>query len=66
MVSYYEDQGRDRFADFEANPVKVVAEEPVSTFSIDVDTASYSFLRASLNQGVLPHTDAVRIEELIN
>src|SRR6185503_16483841 len=50
----------------EANPVKVTAEEPVSTFSIDVDTASYSFMRASLNNGVLPQDDAVRVEELIN
>ena len=63
---YYRDQGRDRFADFDPNPVKVVAEEPVSTFSIDVDTASYGFMRASLNGGVLPQMDAVRVEELIN
>ena len=62
----YRDQGRDRFADFEPNPVKVVAEEPVSTFSIDVDTASYGFVRASLNSGVLPPEDAVRVEELVN
>ncbi len=59
-------RGGDRFAGFDANPVKVVAEEPVSTFSIDVDTASYGFLRAKLRQGVLPRKDAVRIEELIN
>lgn len=56
----------DRFARVDPNPLKVVAEEPVSTFSIDVDTASYSFLRASLKQGVLPPKEAVRIEELIN
>ena len=62
----YREQGRDRFADFESNPVKVVAEEPVSTFSIDVDTASYGFVRASLNGGVLPQKDAVRVEELVN
>ena len=62
----YREQGRDRFADFDANPVKVVAEEPVSTFSIDVDTASYGFVRASLNGGVLPQKDAVRVEELVN
>ena len=62
----YEDQGRDRFADIAANPVNVVAEQPVSTFSIDVDTASYAFMRGSLNQGILPQKDAVRIEELIN
>ena len=58
--------GGSRFAEFAPNPVKVVAEEPVSTFSIDVDTASYAHLRASLNRGDLPHRDAVRIEELVN
>jgi Ca-activated chloride channel family protein len=62
----YHDEGRDQFETIEANPVKVTAEEPVSTFSIDVDTASYSFMRASLNNGVLPQDDAVRVEELIN
>ena len=62
----YRDQGRDEFEAFDPNPVKVVAEEPVSTFSIDVDTASYAFMRASLNRGVLPQPDSVRVEELIN
>ena len=56
----------DRFARIDPNRLKVVAEEPVSTFSIDVDTASYSFVRASLQQGMLPPKEAVRIEELIN
>ena len=61
------DQGDDRFTEFSPNPVKATAEEPVSTFSIDVDTASYAFLRASLNHGYLPQDrDAVRTEELIN
>jgi Ca-activated chloride channel family protein len=46
--------------------VSVVAENSVSTFSIDVDTASYSFVRASLEQSVLPQKNAVRVEELIN
>ena len=59
-------QGRDRFSRFDTNPVKVTVEEPVSTFSIDVDTASYSFMRAALQNGVLPQQDAVRTEELIN
>ena len=59
-------RGRDRFADFDANPVKVVSEEPVSTFSIDADTASYSFVRMSLQLGGLPRHDAVRVEEMIN
>ncbi len=57
---------RDRFEGFSENTVKSVADEPVSTFSIDVDTASYSFVRRSLNQGQLPPKDAVRVEELIN
>ncbi len=59
-------QSRDRFAELSPNPVKVVAEEPVSTFSIDVDTAAYAFMRASLNDGLLPPSDAVRTEELVN
>lgn len=64
--SGYRDQGRDKFADITPNQVKRVSESPVSTFSVDVDTASYAFTRSALNQGVLPQTDAVRIEELIN
>jgi len=43
-----------------------VADDPLSTFSIDVDTASYANVRRFLNQGTLPPADAVRIEELIN
>jgi len=42
------EQGRDRFTHFEDNPVKRVSEQPVSTFSIDVDTASYAFVRRAL------------------
>ena len=63
---HYRERGRDRFPDFDPNPVKVTAEMPVSTFSIDVDTAAYGYMRASLNEGRLPEKDAVRIEELIN
>lgn len=48
------------------NPVKVTAEEPVSTFSIDVDTASYAVVRSSLSGGYLPTPDQVRIEEMVN
>jgi len=62
----YKDVGRDRFAAVDENPIKRVADEPVSTFSVDVDTASYSFMRRMLNRGVLPQKNAVRIEELIN
>jgi Ca-activated chloride channel family protein len=48
------------------NKLKKVADDPRSTFSIDVDTASYSNTRRFLNEGRLPPPDAVRIEELIN
>ncbi len=60
------EQGRDRFANADMNPIKSVAAEPVSTFSIDVDTASYSFVRRALNAGRLPQKAAVRVEEMIN
>jgi Ca-activated chloride channel family protein len=46
--------------------VRQVSADPVSTFSVDVDTASYSNVRRFLNEGRLPPTDAVRTEELIN
>ncbi len=62
----YHDEGHDKFEDFEVSPVKQVSAEPISTFSIDVDTASYSFVRGQLNNGVLPQKDAVRVEEMIN
>lgn len=57
---------RETYPNVTVNTVKVVSEEPVSTFSIDVDTASYSNVRRMLSQGYLPPKDAVRIEELIN
>ena len=57
---------RDKFPDAKPNPVKLVSEEPVSTFSADVDTASYSVVRKFLNDGALPPGDAVRIEEMVN
>ena len=62
----YYDQGRDKFTATVQNAFKIVREEPVSTFSIDVDTASYAWVRASLNQNVLPQPAAVRTEEMVN
>ncbi len=50
----------------EDNAFRAVTQAPLSTFSIDVDTASYSNVRRFLNDGRLPPPDAVRIEELIN
>ncbi|MDJ0834277.1 MAG: VWA domain-containing protein [Gammaproteobacteria bacterium] len=57
---------RDNFGQIDENPVHRVSEQPVSTFSIDVDTGSYAVVRSHLNQGQLPPTNAVRIEEMIN
>ena len=48
------------------NPFVPVAREPLSTFSIDVDSASYANVRRFLNQNTMPPIDAVRVEELIN
>jgi Ca-activated chloride channel homolog len=48
------------------NPFRLATQDPLSTFSIDVDTASYANVRRFLNGGSLPPRDAVRIEELIN
>jgi Ca-activated chloride channel family protein len=48
------------------NPFRAAADQPLSTFSIDVDTASYANLRRFLSRGQLPPPDAVRIEELLN
>jgi len=60
------DPSGDTFAKFTESPVKIVKNEPVSTFSIDVDTAAYSYVRRALNEGWVPEPDAVRIEELVN
>jgi Ca-activated chloride channel homolog len=58
---------RENYLDYEQNNVKLVSEEPVSTFSIDVDSAAYANVRRMLSQeGRLPPTDAVRVEEMIN
>lgn len=56
----------ERYAEIAENPYLETARAPLSTFSIDVDTASYANVRRFLNQGQLPPKDAVRIEELIN
>lgn len=56
----------ERLTEFDTNPVKSALESPVSTFSIDVDTASYAFVRRSLKEGLLPQADTVRVEEMVN
>jgi hypothetical protein len=66
LRSTSEPLNRENYAHFDDNPVKRAAEQPVSTFSIDVDTGTYANVRRFLNQGSLPVQDAVRVEEMIN
>src|SRR5215207_3855806 len=56
----------ERYAQIDENPFLEASRAPLSTFSIDVDTASYSNTRRFLGEGQLPPRDAVRIEELVN
>ncbi len=56
----------ERYTHRDSNPVQRASEQPVSTFSIDVDTGSYTHVRRMLNEGRLPPADAVRAEEFIN
>lgn len=56
----------ERYPDATPNPVRRVADEPVSTFSIDMDTASYANVRRFVEEGRAPPADAVRVEEMIN
>jgi Ca-activated chloride channel homolog len=59
-------ENRERYKGKEVASIKAVADEPVSTFSVDVDTGSYANVRRFLTQGSMPPADAVRTEELIN
>ncbi|NOX77644.1 MAG: VWA domain-containing protein [Gammaproteobacteria bacterium] len=56
----------EKYQHLAANPIHQTATDAVATFSIDTDTGSYANVRRFLNDGQLPPTDAVRIEELIN
>lgn len=56
----------EEYKAIEENGFKSVVEAPLSTFSIDVDAASYSNMRRLINTGVLPPADAIRTEELVN
>lgn len=61
-----EDFNTEQYDKINDNPFLDVKQNPLSTFSIDVDTASYANVRRYLTSGSLPPKDAVRIEELIN
>jgi len=62
----YDNQRNEEYNQFAENKFRMAKEEPLSTFSVDVDAASYSNMRRFINRGELPYKDAVRIEELIN
>ena len=68
MVSriYADDMSTEEYKEIAENTFKTVSESPLSTFSIDVDAASYSNMRRYINKGELPPADAIRTEELIN
>jgi len=62
----YQAEPREHYQNLPDNPIRSVAETPVSTFSVDVDTGSYANVRRFLNQGSLPPEGAVRLEEMVN
>ena len=57
---------RDQYDGEEVSPVKLVANEPVSTFSVDVDTGAYANARRFISEGAMPPKAAVRTEEFVN
>ncbi|MDN3644810.1 VWA domain-containing protein [Pontixanthobacter aestiaquae] len=61
-----QDPGREKYDGEDVSPVKLVATDPLSTFSVDVDTGAYANTRRFLTQGQMPPRDAVRTEEMIN
>ena len=63
---YWQPANTEKYAAHADNPVHRASEQPVSTFSIDVDTGSYANVRRMLREGVRPPADAVRAEEMIN
>lgn len=66
MQGFAEGLRADRFEHYVSNGIRSVLQDPVSTFSIDVDTASYAYARRALMEGHMPDADSVRVEEMIN
>lgn len=62
----YQVPNTEEYKSIQENGFKQVKQDPLSTFSIDVDAASYSNMRRYLNQGEMPPADAIRTEELVN
>jgi len=63
---HWQPANAENYAARDDNPVHRTSEQPVSTFSIDVDTGSYANVRRMLHDGVRPPADSVRAEEMIN
>lgn len=59
-------ENTENYQHYNENGIKSVLQNPVSTFSIDVDTGSYTNIRRMITQGILPPADAIRVEEFIN
>ena len=57
---------KNQFVEYKNNGFHITSETPISTFSVDVDTASYSYVRSNLTSGKLPDRNSIRIEELVN
>lgn len=62
--SYY--GGKEKYGEYDENPRFITRETPFSTFSVDVDTGSYSNMRRFLRAGTLPPRESVRVEEFVN
>ncbi|SFZ83443.1 Ca-activated chloride channel family protein [Devosia enhydra] len=65
-ITPFEPMTGDSFAPFTESGLVRTNQQPVSTFSVDVDTSSYSYMRRALTEGWLPAPEAIRLEELIN
>ncbi|KAB8192518.1 DUF3520 domain-containing protein [Lysobacter maris] len=63
---YSQPANTEKYAERDDNPVQRASEQPVSTFSIDVDTGSYTNVRRMIGDGMRPPADAVRAEEFLN
>lgn len=62
----YDNSNSEEYASFVENKFRLAKDEPLSTFSADVDAAAYSNMRRFINRGQLPSKDAIRTEEFIN
>ena len=65
-VTLASEQNTEEYNEFATNRFLLALDEPLSTFSIDVDNAAYSNVRRFINQGTLPPVDAIRTEEFLN